>query len=162
MYVAIALLILVILGGTIANAETSRKCPATFPELAEALTKDLPDYLNRTYSRLGIKQQVTVASFPNINPLPISTINKTSDSANFSPNLPAPRQLFVSILSRKIGQTKTQTQSYWLFISEIKSETRKTWRLAIAFTRIGNSPLQDVSDGAIATATNTWLRDRCN
>lgn len=148
------------MGGLGAMGSTdSRKCPDTLPELADKLTQDLPNYLNRTYSRLGIKQQVTVAGFPDLNPLPIATVNKISIGS-----LPPPRQIFVSILSRKIGETKTQTQSYWLFISEIKSknQNQKNWRLAIAFTRIGNSPPQDVSDGAIATATNTWLRDRCN
>jgi hypothetical protein len=138
-----------LLWGISAKAENSHICPDSFQDLATLLSQDLPDYLNRTYTRLGIQEKATFANFPEINPLPLASGNK---------NLPAPNQLFISILTGRIGQPKTQTQPYWLFISK----TNKGWRLAMAFTKIGTSPPTDISDGAIADATSTWLRDRCN
>ncbi len=131
------------------NAENLRGCPVSFPDLADELTKNLPDYLNRTYTRVGINRHALVASLPETSILPISSIDR---------DLSSPNQIFVSILSGKIGQPKNQTQPYWLFISR----TNNGWHLAMAFTRIGNSAIIDVSDGAIADATNTWLRDRCH
>lgn len=138
-----------LLWGISAKAENSHICPDSFQNLAILLSQDLPNYLNRTYTRLGIQEKATLASFPEVNPLLLATENK---------NLPAPNQLFISILTGRIGQPKTQTQPYWLLIAK----TNKGWRLAMAFTKIGTSPPQDISDGAIADATTTWLRDRCN
>jgi hypothetical protein len=129
-------------------------CPSDFNSLAHALALDLPDYLNRTYTRLGIKRLVTVASDPELQPLPV----KKSDRTISNPDPSDPQQLFISVLNREIGKTQGEKQAYWLFIAN----TKKGWRLAMAFTRIGNAPSQDVSDGIIAISTKTWLRDRCS
>ncbi|AFY72871.1 hypothetical protein Syn7502_00737 [Synechococcus sp. PCC 7502] len=132
-----------------AHGDTSSKCPDSFQDLAISLSQDLPSYLNRTYTRLKINQQAIVASLPDLNPLPLVTGDR---------NLPSPSQMFISVLSGKVGQTKSETHPYWLFIVK----TEKGWRLAMAFTKTGNAPIQDISDGAIADATSTWLRDRCH
>ncbi len=126
------------------SAETTR-CSESFIDLTNALTQDLPNYLNRTYTTLKIKRYALLASLPDTNPLPI----KISENSDFLP----PNQLFVSIRERGVPP-----QSYWLFFAK----TTSGWRLTMAFTRINQAPVTDVSDGAIAKATNTWLRDRCN
>jgi hypothetical protein len=140
-----------LLWGISVKAENTLTCPDSFQDLATSLSQDLPNYLNRTYTRLGIQEKATFANFPEINPLPLA-------ASNGDKTLPVPHQLFISILTGRIGQPKTQTQPYWLLISK----TNKGWRLAMAFTKIGTSPPTDISDGAIADATRTWLRDRCN
>lgn len=129
-------------------------CPSDFNSLANALALDLPNYLNRTYTRLGIKRLITVASDPELQPLPV----KKSDRAISNTDPSDPQQLFISVLTREIGKAQGEKQAYWLFIAN----TKKGWRLAMAFTRIGNAPSQDVSDGVIAISTKTWLRDRCS
>lgn len=137
---------------TPAKAETyinKRTCPADFPSLSKALAKDLPDYLNRVYSRLRIKREVMTISQPELEPLPLAP-DQARDRL--------PQQVFLSILERQTGKTATSQRAYWLFLVP----TSNGWRLAIAFMRNGQAPPVDVSDAAIADATNKWLRDYCD
>ncbi|WGS70369.1 MULTISPECIES: hypothetical protein [Pseudanabaena] len=137
---------------TSAKAETyinNRTCPADFPSLSKALAKDLPDYLNRVYSRLRIKREVMTISQPELEPLPL---------APDQPRDRLPQQIFLSILERQSGRTETSQRAYWLFLVP----TSNGWRLAIAFMRVGQAPPVDVSDAAIADAANKWLRDYCD
>lgn len=134
------------------NAKTyinQRVCPADFPSLSNALAKDLPDYLNRTYSRLRIKREVMTISQPELEPLAIAP-DQSRDRL--------PQQIFLSVLERETGRSQTSQRAYWLFVVP----TSNGWRLAIAFMRIGQAPPVDVSDAAIADATNKWLRDYCD
>ncbi|MFM7603274.1 MAG: hypothetical protein ACKO7R_19075 [Pseudanabaena sp.] len=137
---------------TPAKAETyinNRTCPADFPSLSKALAKDLPDYLNRVYSRLRIKREVMTISQPELEPLPLAP-DQDRDRL--------PQQIFLSILERQTGKTETSQRAYWLFLVP----TSNGWRLAIAFMRVGQAPPVDVSDAAIADAANKWLRDYCD
>ncbi len=134
------------------KAETyinKRTCPTDFPSLSAALAKDLPDYLNRAYSRLRIKREVMTISQPELEPLPLAP-DQSRDRI--------PQQVFLSMLERQTGKTETSQRAYWLFVVP----TSNGWRLAIAFMRIGQAPPVDVSDAAIADATNKWLRDYCD
>ena len=134
------------------NAETyinQRACPADFPSLSKALAKDLPDYLNRTYSRLRIKREIMTISQPELEPLPLAP-EQARDRL--------PKQVFLSVLERETGKVQTSQRAYWLFVVP----TSNGWRLAMAFMRIGQAPPVDVSDAAIADATNKWLRDYCD
>ncbi len=134
------------------KAETyinNRTCPADFPSLSNALAKDLPDYLNRVYSRLRIKREVMTISQPELEPLPLAP-DQARDRI--------PQQVFLSILERQTGKNETSQRAYWLFVVP----TANGWRLAIAFMRIGQAPPVDVSEAAIAEATNKWLRDYCD
>jgi hypothetical protein len=134
------------------KAETyinQRTCPADFQSLSNALAKDLPDYLNRAYSRLRIKREVVTISQPDLEPLPLAP-DQARDRI--------PQQIFLSMLERSTGKTETSQRAYWLFVVP----TSNGWRLAIAFMRIGQTPPVDVSDAAIADATNKWLRDYCD
>ena len=134
------------------NAETyinQRRCPADFPNLSKALAKDLPDYLNRVYQRLRIKREIMTVSEPELEPLPLA-LDQNRDRL--------PNQVFLSVLERETGKARTSQRAYWLLIVP----TSRGWRLAMAFMRDGQAPVVDVSDAAIATATNTWLRDYCD
>ncbi len=135
-----------------ANSETyinNRVCPADFPSLSKALAKGLPDYLNRTYSRLRIKREIMTISQPELEPLPLAPDQKPDR---------LPQQIFLSILERQTGKVDTSQRAYWLFVVP----TSKGWRLDMAFMRIGQAPPVDVSDAAISDATNKWLRDYCD
>jgi hypothetical protein len=126
-----------------------RTCPADFTNLSQALAKDLPDYLNRSYSRLKIKREIMAISQPELEPLPLAP-DQSSDRLT--------QQIFLSVLERQTGKTETSQRAYWLFLVP----TNNGWRLAMAFMRIGQAPPVDVSDAAIAEATNKWLRDYCD
>jgi hypothetical protein len=135
-----------------AKAETyinQRICPADFPSLAKALAKDLPDYLNRGYSRLRIKREIVTISQPELEPLPLAP-DQASDRLV--------QQIFLSTLERPTGKVETTQRAYWLFVVP----TSNGWRLAMAFMRIGQAPPVDVSEAAIADAANKWLRDYCD
>jgi hypothetical protein len=135
-----------------AKAETyinQRTCPADFPSLSKALAKDLPDYLNRGYSRLRIKREIVTISQPELEPLPLAP-DQASDRLT--------QQIFLSTLERPTGKVETTKQAYWLFVVP----TSNGWRLAMAFMRIGQAPPVDVSEAAIANAANKWLRDYCD
>ena len=134
------------------HAETyinQRTCPADFPSLSKALAKDLPDYLNRSYSRLKIKREIMAIGQPELEPLPLAP-DQSSDRLT--------QQIFLSVLERQTGKVETSQRAYWLFLVP----TNNGWRLAMAFMRIGQAPPVDVSDAAIADATNKWLRDYCD
>ncbi|WP_055076432.1 hypothetical protein [Pseudanabaena sp. 'Roaring Creek'] len=134
------------------NAETyinNRTCPADFPSLSKALAKDLPDYLNRVYSRLRINREVMTVSQPELEPLPLAP-DQDRDRL--------PQQVFLSMLERQTGRSETSQRAYWLFVVP----TAHGWRLAMAFMRVGQTPPVDVSDAAIADATNKWFRDYCD
>lgn len=134
------------------KAETyinKRTCPTDFPSLSAALAKDLPDYLNRVYSRLRIKREVMTISQPELEPLPLAP-DQARDRL--------PQQVFLSILERQTGKIETSQRAYWLFVIP----TSNGWRLSMAFMRIGQAPPVDASDAAISDATNRWLRDYCD
>lgn len=143
------------------NYINKRVCPGTFPDLSAAIAKDLQGYLTRTYTRLGFKSQVVAVGAPEIEPLPLAESDRAIASNENANKLAAteadPKQMFISLLERPAGKLENTKKAYWLFLTN----TRRGWRLAMAFTRIGNAPLQDVSDGAIADAVRTWLRDYC-
>jgi hypothetical protein len=126
-----------------------RVCPADLTRLSAALAKDLPDYLNRGYSRLRIRREVIAISQPELEPLPLAP-DQLSDRLS--------HQIFLSVLERPTGKVNSSQRAYWLFLVF----TSKGWRLDMAFMRIGTAPPVDVSDAAIADATNKWLRDHCD
>ncbi|MEE3716198.1 hypothetical protein V2H45_05495 [Tumidithrix elongata RA019] len=124
-------------------------CPSELKTLSKAIAKDLPSYLTRTYTRLGFKRQIITVSLPELEPLPLAK--------DRSPSPNDPQQVFFSVLERQPGKVETSQRAYWLFISD----TKLGWRLSMAFTRISNAPPEDVSDGAIANAVSTWLKEHC-
>lgn len=130
-------------------------CPTEIKSLADALAKDLPSYLNRTYTRLKFKTQVQSVGLPELEPLPLaagSLLNGNPPDPNSDP-----KQVFLAVRERQAGSTDLTDRAYWLFFSQ----TKRGWRLAMAFTRIEQAPPQDVSDGVIAISVHRWLIDRC-
>ena len=126
-----------------------RQCPPDFPSLSQSLAKGLPDYLNRSYQRLRLRREVIAISQPELEPLPI---------ASDQPRDRLPQQVFLSVLEKETGKITQSQRAYWLFLVP----TSRGWRLAMAFMRTGQAPPIDVSDAAIAEATNKWLRDYCD
>lgn len=120
-------------------------CPQDFAQLTQVLSRDLHHYLNRSYTQLGMGLQAQTVSFPELSPLPIQEVD------------PSVKQLFLTVNHRRSGELRVEPQTYWLFLVQ----TPKGWRLAMAFTRVAAAPPIDVSDGALATAVRTWLRDNC-
>lgn len=138
-----------------------RSCPLALRDMAEALAADLPGYLMRAYARLGNSVSVLVASYPELEPLPVvsgAPLDPAANDANASPPQDGqPRQVFLTVLERRPGDRDYAQRAYWLFVVY----TQRGWRLDMAFTRIGNAPPQDASDGVLAGAARTWFRDRC-
>lgn len=126
-----------------------RQCPPDFPNLSQALAKGLPDYLNRSYQRLRLRREVIAISQPELEPLPI---------APDQPRDRLPQQVFLSVVEKETGKITQSQRAYWLFLVP----TSRGWRFAMAFMRTGQAPPVDVSDAAIAEATNKWLRDYCD
>lgn len=126
-----------------------RQCPPDFPSLSQALAKGLPDYLNRSYQRLRLRREVIAISQPELEPLPI---------APDQPRDRLPQQVFLSVVEKETGKITQSQRAYWLFLVP----TSRGWRFAMAFMRTGQAPPVDVSDAAIAEATNKWLRDYCD
>ncbi|MCS6960630.1 MAG: hypothetical protein RMK91_11355 [Pseudanabaenaceae cyanobacterium SKYGB_i_bin29] len=120
-------------------------CPRDFGQLASRLAKDLHHYINRSYTKFAIPVYAQTVSLPELEPLPVQEAD------------PSIQQLFLKITHRRSGELQLESQSYWLFLVS----TPQGWRLAMAFTRVGEAPPIDVSEGAVADAVKAWLRDNC-
>lgn len=161
----VTVVVLIIFGFPLRVKSEPKSCPQFLPALSLELVEALPDYLNRTYTRLAVNRHVAVVSNPETLPLAIATVNKTINKTIdktidriINKNLNSPEQLFITVKSGQIGQPKLQMDSYWLFLTKTR---KQSWRLVMAFSKTGNAPPQDVSSGAIADAVRTWLGDRC-
>lgn len=141
------------------NSKSS--CPVAIEPLIEELLKDLPSYANREIQR---NRSVSYAYEPtNV----ITAGNAEFEPLPLSPNQPIPedpRQVFITTLERNEGTGKmVEVQHFhWLFLTK----TQSGWRLALMFSSIGTSgenqpplPPRESSQGAIAQAIRTWLRD---
>lgn len=127
---------------------TQAKCPRSIQDLANKLTQDLPDYLNRTYSRHRLNRQAILAGVAELEPLPINRLSDIPDPVE---------QIFITVRSSIPGQIRTSDTAYWLVVVE----TKYGWRLVMAWQRVGRSMPQDISDGALSHAVATWLQDQC-
>ncbi|MBD2104923.1 hypothetical protein [Leptolyngbya sp. FACHB-261] len=151
-------------------ALAGESCPADLPGLAQGLVRDLPSYANRAYARYNLRTHLVVAGRPEFDPLPTGPGQLNRDLGQTAgtavPNRDDDvKQLFFSTLERAYTPEGTQTveQFHWLFLAQ----DAETWRLALLFTRTGartgNPPLltppRDNSNGALAEAIRTWLRD---
>lgn len=137
-------------------------------ELTTQLLKDLPNYANRVSQRVRRRNRidnysyVLLAGRPEFAPL-------TLGPGEYTPAEPAslvepPQQIFVTTLERQYvdGKPVELQQYHWLFLTK----TDSGWRLAMMFSRTGAYPARrpptrprDSSNGVIAQAIHTWLRD---
>ena len=136
--------------------------------LTPQLLKDLPSYANRVSQRLrrpnrtfDIYTYVLLVGRPEFAPL-------TLGPGEYLPSEPAAldetTQVFITTLERQYTDGKpVELQEYhWLFLTK----TDSGWRLAMMFSRTGTYPSKqpptrprDSSNGVIAQAVRTWLRD---
>lgn len=140
-------------------------------KLINQLLQDLPSYANRVSQRarrlnrtVDIYSYVLLAGRPEFAPL-------TLGPGVYQPAEPQlgdqqPQQVFFTTLERQYidGKPVELQQYHWLFLTK----TDSGWRLAIMFSRTGSypegkppTPPRESSDGVIAQAISTWLRDYC-
>ncbi|MBW4493244.1 MAG: hypothetical protein KME26_09195 [Oscillatoria princeps RMCB-10] len=151
-------------------------CPKDLETLIQPLLRDLPSYANRVIQRSRLRglnyesSYVLLAGRPEFEPLPLGPGRSEPAISSPSGEKPAgrseddPRQVFITTLERNYssGQAVQLQHYHWLFLTK----TESGWRLAMMFSRLGtypagNPPLppRDNSNGAIAQAISTWLRD---
>lgn len=132
--------------------------------LTGQLLRDLPSYTNRISQNVrrkttNVYSYVIAAGRPEFAPL---TLGPGDYSPADSPQ--PPQQVFLTTLERQYtdGKAVELQQYHWLFLTQSSSG----WRLAMMFSRIGTypsgrppTPPRDSSDGIIAQAIRTWLRD---
>ncbi len=133
--------------------------------LTTQLLKDLPSYANRVSQRARRQNRTDLYSYvllvgrPEFAPLTLGPGEYNSASL-----VEPPQQVFITTLERQYieGKPVELQQYHWLFLTQ----TSSGWRLAMMFSRIGTYPAKqpptrprDSSNGVIAQAIRTWLRD---
>ncbi|MBF2064289.1 MAG: hypothetical protein IGS39_07685 [Calothrix sp. C42_A2020_038] len=133
------------------------------------LLHDLPSYANRATQRArrltrrgDTFSYMLAAGRPEFNPLPLNP-SITSDIRNTLSE--GVEQIFFTTLERQyIAKQAVELQQFhWLLLTN----TSDGWRKVMMFTQTGTfpvtkqapSPPRDSSDGAVAQAIDTWLRD---
>jgi hypothetical protein len=151
-------------------AAQSRSCQAQdVKTLTADLLQDLPSYANRVSQRArrlsrsnDVYSYMLVAGRPEFAPLSLGpgVYTPTSPPAQIEPV----EQIFFTTLERRYADGKPieLQEFHWLFLTK----TESGWRLATMFTRTGGypakkppTPPRESSDGVIAQAIETWLRD---
>lgn len=155
--------------GPLEHVSPSSTCPAHVETLVTEMVRDLPSYANRVSqssrplgSRPDLSTYVIVAGRPEFAPL-------TLGPGEYLPSTPGvtqkePQQVFITTLERQYtaGKAIELQQYHWLFLTQ----TSSGWQLSMMFSRTGPyqvgqplTPPQDSSNGVIAQAIRTWLRD---
>lgn len=151
------------------GVQQSRQCQTEDVEaLTSQLLRNLPGYANRVSQRarrrntvVDIYTYVITAGRPEFAPLTLGPGEYTPEPET---NSQQPYQVFITTLERQYtdGKPVELQQFHWLFFTRADS----SWRLAMMFSRTGTYPLQqpptrprDSSNGIIAQAIRTWLRD---
>jgi hypothetical protein len=137
--------------------------------LTNQLLQDLPSYANRVSQRARSGNRsndtysyVLVAGKPDFQPLPINSGGY--QSIGHKSTATEVKQVFFTTLERQYvaGQILQSQQFHRLLLTK----TNRGWRLVMMFTQIAAdpqakvvSPPRDSSNGVIAQAVKTWLRD---
>ena len=133
------------------------------------LLEDLPSYTNRVSQRArrlsrssDVYSYMLVAGRPEFTPLPLNLEEYSADAPKNSAS--GVEQVFFTTLERQyIGKKAVELEQFhWLLLTK----TKTGWRLVMMFSQIGShsaqqplSPPRDSSNGIVAQAVNTWLRD---
>lgn len=136
----------------------------TLENLTSQLLQDLPSYANRATQRArrrsrssDVYSYMLVAGRPEFTPLPLNLDESTSNTTEVE-------QVFFTTLERQYiaGKAVESQQFHWLLLTE----SNTGWRFVMMFTQIGGypqkqvvSPPRDSSNGVVAQAIKTWLRD---
>ncbi|MBV8883800.1 MAG: hypothetical protein JO235_07335 [Chroococcidiopsidaceae cyanobacterium CP_BM_RX_35] len=148
----------------------SSTCPADVKTLTTELLRDLPSYANRISqssrplnSRPDLSTYVVLAGRPEFAPLTLGPGEYLPSTPGLSPQQ-EPQQVFITTLERQYtaGKAIELQQYHWLFLTR----TSSGWQLSMMFSRTGPyrvgrplTPPRDSSNGVIAQAIRTWLRD---
>ncbi|MEH2145120.1 hypothetical protein [Nostoc sp.] len=132
------------------------------------LLEDLPSYTNRVSQRArrlsrssDVYSYMLVAGRPEFTPLPLNLEEYSADVKTAASGV---EQVFFTTLERQyIGKKAVELQEFhWLLLTK----TKTGWRLVMMFSQTGShsaqqplSPPRDSSNGTVAQAVNTWLRD---
>ncbi|MEH2310596.1 MAG: hypothetical protein V7K35_04015 [Nostoc sp.] len=132
------------------------------------LLQDLPSYTNRVSQRArrlsrssDVYSYMLVAGRPEFTPLPLNLEEYSADAKTAASGV---EQVFFTTLERQyIGKKAVELQEFhWLLLTK----TKTGWRLVMMFSQTGSysaqqplSPPRDSSNGTVAQAVNTWLRD---
>ena len=132
------------------------------------LLEDLPSYTNRVSQRArrlsrssDVYSYMLVAGRPEFTPLPLNLEEYSTDAKTAASGV---EQVFFTTLERQyIGKKAVELQEFhWLLLTK----TKTGWHLVMMFSQIGShsaqqplSPPRDSSNGTVAQAVNTWLRD---
>lgn len=138
-------------------------CPTEIEPLVRAMLPELPGYINRILRRSRTvtdprgdrapASYVLLAGQPDFEPLPL---NRTPPEGV--------QQVFLTTLERTYGDRQYQELQYfhWFFLSQ----NAEGWWLVSAFSSLGGypesgvvTPPRESSQGAVARAVQTWLRD---
>ena len=157
--------VVTIADAALAQTQQPLTCPQELDSLASLLVRDLPSYANRELrSTIALDRAVPrsavvlIAGQTEFEPLPLDA------GADPPPATADPYQVFITTLERQyINDRAIEVQQYhWLFLTRSASG----WRLVMMFTRYGStqpnqppSPPRETSQGAMARAVTTWLRD---
>ncbi len=154
----------------IAQTNLSNNCQKQDVEtLTTKLVQDLPSYANRVSQKsrrlnrsVDIYSYVLLAGKQEFAPLSLGPGEYTSTPPTLSNE--QPQQVFITTLERQYmsGKLVELQQYHWLFLTQ----TDSGWRLAFMFSRTGTypssqppTPPRESSNGVIAQAVTTWLRD---
>ncbi len=134
------------------------------------LLRDLPNYANRASQRARRLTRrgetfsyMLAAGKPEFKPLPLNP-NVTSEDTTKTLSSGVEQIFFTTLERQYIGNLAVELQEFhWLLLTK----TSGGWRKVMMFTQTGSfpvskqvpSPPRDSSDGVVAQAVDTWLRD---
>ncbi|MEM7554825.1 MAG: hypothetical protein AAF378_12125 [Cyanobacteria bacterium P01_A01_bin.84] len=136
--------------------------------LVNQMLLDLPAYTNRQTQRARrlkrkneVYSYILLAGNPDFKPLALNNEEYVQTQKKSTGEV---EQVFFTTLERHYLKDKAVElqQFHWVFLTKSKSG----WRMVMMFSQIGSYPKDEVptpprnsSNGAIAQATKTWLRD---
>jgi hypothetical protein len=138
-------------------------CPSTLPNLIDRMLPDLPSYINRVRISAGItKSYILLAAKPELEPLAPSwlTMLPSQTQAN------EVKQVFFTTLMRRYdgGRIANLQEYHWVFLAR----QPQGWQFVMMYSTLGVYPAtaeqpplppRNSSDGSVAQAIKTWLRD---
>jgi hypothetical protein len=149
-------------GSRIPATSVGQACPPTLATLMERMLPDLPSYINRVRISAGIsKSYILLAAKPEFEPLALSPLSVPSETqAN------GVQQVFFTTLMRRYdgGKINNLQEYHWVFLTQ----QSKNWQFVMMYSTIGVYPAsaqqpplapRNSSDGSVAQAIKTWLRD---
>jgi hypothetical protein len=150
-------------GSRIPATSVGQACPTTLATLIDRMLPDLPSYINRVRISAGIsKSYILLAAKPEFEPLALSTLSALPAETPAN----GVQQVFFTTLMRRYdgGQINNLQEYHWVFLAQ----QSKKWQFVMMYSTIGAYPAsaeqpplapRNSSDGSVAQAIKTWLRD---